>query len=242
MARSRSPGSARRATGSSTNSSRLSGCAGGRSDPRVTIKCGGCDCVTSPACILDSHARLHRHDGHRVPQCLRLEPPEHPRRSMHHEVLQVAGSHEHSSHEAGAHAAAPSHFGRAFAIGFARNPSYVCQSALGWGSDAILVQLRLFCADQSGLKQIDFPSTVHLTSDELEARDLTFSLSVGPWQSDCCSNRRFIFRDAAGERSDETGAGALDPRDEARLGRFGPWPFKTRSIKTRRLRPPTSYS
>ena len=57
-----------------------------------------------------------------------------------------------------------------------------------------------------------------MTSDELEARDLTFSLSVGPGQSDCCPNRRFIFRDAAGERGDETGAGALDPWDKARLG------------------------
>jgi hypothetical protein len=80
------------------------------------------------------------------------------------------------------------------------------------------VQLRLFCADQSGLKQIDVSTTVHLTSDELEARDLTFSLSVGPGQGDCCANRRFIFRDATGERGEKTGAGALDPRDEPRLG------------------------
>jgi hypothetical protein len=29
-----------------------------------------------------------------------------------------------------------------------------------------------FCGDQSSLKKIDFPATVHLTSDELEARDL----------------------------------------------------------------------
>jgi hypothetical protein len=54
------------------------------------------------------------------------------------------------------------------------------------GSDAFS-----FCAGQSSLKKIDFPATVHLTSDELEARDLTFSLTVGPGQSDCCSNRRF---------------------------------------------------
>ena len=47
-----------------------------------------------------------------------------------------------------------------------------------------------FCADQSSLKKIDFPETVHLTSDELEARDLTCSLTVGRTeQSDCCSNR-----------------------------------------------------
>ena len=31
-------------------------------------------------------------------------------------------------------------------------------------------------------------------------------------------NRRFIFRDATGERGDETGAGALDPWVEAHLG------------------------
>jgi hypothetical protein len=37
--------------------------------------------------------------------------------------------------------------------------------AYNFGSDAILVQLRLFCADQSGLQQIEFPATVHLTSD-----------------------------------------------------------------------------
>jgi hypothetical protein len=30
------------------------------------------------------------------------------------------------------------------------------------------------------LKQIDFSAAIHLTSDELQARDLTFSLSVGP--------------------------------------------------------------
>lgn len=42
------------------------------------------------------------------------------------------------------------------------------------------MQLGLFCADESGLKQIDVTATIHLTSDELEARDLAFSLSVGP--------------------------------------------------------------
>ena len=71
------------------------------------------------------------------------------------------------------------------------------------------------------MKQIDFPATVHLTFDELEARDLTFSLSVGPERSDCGPNRRFIFRNAAGERGDVTGAGALDPWDEPLLS-FAP--------------------
>ena len=57
-----------------------------------------------------------------------------------------------------------------------------------------------------------------MTSDELEAGDLTFSLAVGPGRSDCRPNRRFILRDAAAERGDETGAGALNPWDEVRLG------------------------
>ena len=66
------------------------------------------------------------------------------------------------------------------------------------------------------MKQIDFPAAIHLTSDELEAGDLTFSLSVRPRQSDCRSNRRFILGDAAGERGNETGAGALDPWGQSR--------------------------
>jgi hypothetical protein len=41
-----------------------------------------------------------------------------------------------------------------------------CQSAFKFGSDAILVQL-LFRTDQSGLKQIDVPAAIHLTSDQL---------------------------------------------------------------------------
>lgn len=75
-----------------------------------------------------------------------------------------------------------------------RDPRSACKR----GSDAILVKLRLFRTDQSGLKQIDFAAAIHLTSDELEARDLTLSLSVGPGRSNCRSNRRFIPRDAAG--------------------------------------------
>jgi hypothetical protein len=44
------------------------------------------------------------------------------------------------------------------------------------------------------LKQIDIPAAIHLTSDKLQARDLTFSLSIRPGRSDCRSNRRFITR------------------------------------------------
>jgi hypothetical protein len=42
---------------------------------------------------------------------------------------------------------------------------------------------RFWCsssAPKSGLKQIDFPATVHLPSHELETGDLTSGLSVGP--------------------------------------------------------------
>ena len=94
---------------------------------------------------------------------------------------------------------------------------FECQSACKFGSDASLVQLRLFCADQSGLKQIDFPATVHLTSNELEARDLTFSLSIGPGRSDRRPHCGLILGDAIGERSDETGAGSLDPWGKSRF-------------------------
>ncbi|TFV29785.1 hypothetical protein E4K64_36995 [Bradyrhizobium frederickii] len=39
------------------------------------------------------------------------------------------------------------------------------------------------------MKQIEFAAAVHLTSDELEARDLTFGLAIRPGQSDCCTDR-----------------------------------------------------
>ena len=47
-----------------------------------------------------------------------------------------------------------------------------------FGSDAILVQLRLFRTDEPCLKQIDFSAAIHLPFDELEACDLAFRLSV----------------------------------------------------------------
>jgi hypothetical protein len=58
---------------------------------------------------------------------------------------------------------------------------------------------------------------VHLSSHELEARDLTFSLSVGPGRSDSRPNRCFIFRDAAGERGNKTGPGTPNPSDKSRF-------------------------
>jgi hypothetical protein len=67
------------------------------------------------------------------------------------------------------------------------------------------------------LKQIVFPATVHLTSDELEARDLTLGLPVGPGRSDRRPRCRLILGDAIGERGYETGAGSLDPWGKSRL-------------------------
>jgi hypothetical protein len=51
---------------------------------------------------------------------------------------------------------------------------------------------------------------------ELEARDLTFGLSVRPRQSDCDSG--FVLGDAITERGDQTGAGTLDPGCEVGCG------------------------
>ena len=56
---------------------------------------------------------------------------------------------------------------------------------------------------------------------KLEARDLTFSLSVRPRQSNCCPDGGFVLRDAAGERGNETGAGSLDPWRQRSYG-FAP--------------------
>ena len=71
------------------------------------------------------------------------------------------------------------------------------------------MQLISLSADQLGPRRIYFPPAVHLTSDELEARDLIFRLAVGLGRSDCRPNRRFIPSDAAGARGNETGACAL---------------------------------
>jgi hypothetical protein len=45
-------------------------------------------------------------------------------------------------------------------------------------SDAIFGAAYSFGADQSGLKQINIAATVHLAPYKLEARDLSFCLSI----------------------------------------------------------------
>jgi hypothetical protein len=55
-----------------------------------------------------------------------------------------------------------------------------CHSACNIGSDAILVQSRSRGADETGLKQVQLGTPVHLTLNELEFGDLALGLSVGP--------------------------------------------------------------
>jgi hypothetical protein len=57
-----------------------------------------------------------------------------------------------------------------------------------------------------------------LTSDEFEARDLAFGLSVRPRQGNCSPNGGFVLGNAAGERGNQTGAGTLDPRRQFGYG------------------------
>lgn len=67
------------------------------------------------------------------------------------------------------------------------------------------------------LEAIDFAAAVHLPSDKLEAHDLTLGLSVGPRRGDCRPNRRFILRDAIGEKGKEISTATLDPWDRCEL-------------------------
>ena len=47
---------------------------------------------------------------------------------------------------------------------------------------------------------------------------MTFGLSVRPRQSNCCPDGGFVLGDAASERGNQAGAGALDPRGQPRYG------------------------
>ena len=55
-----------------------------------------------------------------------------------------------------------------------------CQSAFKFGSDAILVQSWSSRADETGLKQIELGTSVHLPLNELELGDLALCLAVRP--------------------------------------------------------------
>ena len=54
-------------------------------------------------------------------------------------------------------------------------------------------------AEQSGLKEIELSTAVHLAFHELEPCDLALSLAVGPWQCDCGADGGFILGDSVGE-------------------------------------------
>ncbi len=86
-----------------------------------------------------------------------------------------------------------------------------CQSAGNLGSDAVLMELSLFGADDAGFEQVELPPAVHLPFDECELGDLALSLTVRPGlgcgRADCCP----VLPDAVGEGCDDAGAGAFDP-------------------------------
>jgi len=54
-------------------------------------------------------------------------------------------------------------------------------------------------ADETGLKEIELSSAVHLALDEFELGDLPLGLAVGPVRGDGCNHGGPIFDDAIGE-------------------------------------------
>ena len=72
--------------------------------------------------------------------------------------------------------------------------SELCTSSVNWRAKRALTQF--WCtgsgAYQSRLKQVDFATAVHLTSDEFEAGDLALGLSIRPRQDNCRPDSGFI--------------------------------------------------
>ncbi len=54
-------------------------------------------------------------------------------------------------------------------------------------------------AEESGLKEIELSTAVHLAFHELELCDLALCLAVGPSQSDCGADGGLVFDDPGGE-------------------------------------------
>src|SRR5262249_33277007 len=93
-----------------------------------------------------------------------------------------------------------------------------CYSACNFGSDAILVRLRSIGADESSLKEIELPTTVHLALHELQLGDLALGLAIGPSRSDCGADSSLVIRDPVGERFDKGRPSPLEPRAKIDLG------------------------
>ena len=70
---------------------------------------------------------------------------------------------------------------------------------------------RLREADHAGLKQIEFPASVHLAFDQLQLADLPFGLAVGPRRRDCSRHGGLILRDPVGESGNEAAFRPFDP-------------------------------
>jgi hypothetical protein len=90
---------------------------------------------------------------------------------------------------------------------------------LKFGSDAIsMIGSGSWCADKSGLKEIELGAPVHLTFDELKLGDLSFHLTIGPRLRDRRVHRGLVVGDAGCERGNEAPLGFIDPRFELNLG------------------------
>jgi hypothetical protein len=70
---------------------------------------------------------------------------------------------------------------------------------------AILALTQFWCirglvgAEESGLKEIELSTAIHLAFHELELCDLALCLAVGPSQSDCGADGGLVFDDPGGE-------------------------------------------
>lgn len=76
-------------------------------------------------------------------------------------------------------------------------------SACKIGSDAVLVVRGLSGANDAGLKEVDFPSAVHLAFYKLELGNLPLCLSIRPRRTDRGTHGCPVFGDTIGEGRDQ---------------------------------------
>lgn len=93
-----------------------------------------------------------------------------------------------------------------------------CQTALKIGSDAVLMMVTSGRSDEPGLQQVELSATVHLSFDQLQFGYLALGLAVRPARDDGGADGGDIPVDAVGERGDQAGPTALDPRTQIGLG------------------------
>ena len=78
-----------------------------------------------------------------------------------------------------------------------------CVSACKIGSDAVLVVRGLSGANDAGLKEVDFPSAVHLAFYKLELGNLPLRLSIRPGRTDRGTHGCPVFGYTVGEGRDQ---------------------------------------